>query len=411
MRSAALRLIFNHGFRKRPQLDCVKLDPNGFSKYPNLNTAGLIANLGWTSLFSAREPICFPDAVAQFFCNLQVEGHLMNGTFTTYVDGYFIFVTPQLLSRVLGLPSSGISLHSEAEFSVHNFNPCAALKHWTKESVPSSAYCPVKQLPDYLKTLHFFITTVFLPRSDYKFLVTPLDAWIFHGALSNMKLDYSTLMWAHMTQFSSFPSSVEFPFANEISVLLMRLGIPLSDRYVSHQRVKYMRPQQVLRSIGCLPKSVSDSGGDNTGVSSRTTTATAAANANASGSQPLSFPDKHKAVNAVLMMPGVGSSISLAKESNLAVLPQLKLVPEAVSVKDSVKDMNRAASDTIAGSNSSDIDPTAGCSSINLFAGESSLFQDAKDMLTEEECDRLWADIEDSPEKGNSVNIDPSSLE
>ncbi|CAN1220633.1 hypothetical protein LINGRAPRIM_LOCUS12 [Linum grandiflorum] len=402
MRSSAHRLIFNHGFRKRPQLDCVKLDPNGFSKYQNLNTAGLIANLGWTSHFFAREPICFPDAVAQFFCNLQVEGHLMNGTFTTYVDGYFIFVAPQLLSRVLGLPSSGISLHSEAEFSTHNFNPCAALKHWTKESVPSSAYCLVKQLPDYLKTLHFFITTVFVPRSDYKFLVTTLDAWICHGVLSNMKLDYSTLMWAHMTQFSSFPSSVEFPFANEISVLLMRLGIPLSDRYVSHQRVMYMRPQQVLRSIGCLPKSVSDSGGD-TGAPSQTATA------NATGSQPLSFPDKNKAVNAVLMMPGVGSSKSLAKESNPGALSQLNSVPETMNIKA----MNKGVSDTtsIAGSVSSDINPIAGCSSINLFAGESYLFQDAKDMLTEKECDRLWADIEDSPEKSNPINNEPSSLE
>ncbi|CAN0905157.1 hypothetical protein LINGRAHAP2_LOCUS23502 [Linum grandiflorum] len=101
MRSAAHRLVFHHGFRNRHQLDTIQVSPIEFSKLGNLSAASFIANLGWSSLCSPRDPICFPEAVAQFYCNLQVEGNLMNGVFTTFVDGYFLHITPLLLSQIL----------------------------------------------------------------------------------------------------------------------------------------------------------------------------------------------------------------------------------------------------------------------------------------------------------------------
>ncbi|CAN0881043.1 hypothetical protein LINGRAHAP2_LOCUS13993, partial [Linum grandiflorum] len=101
--------------------------------------------------------------------------------------------------------------------------------------------------------------------TNYPFLVCPMDSWIMHCALANRNLDFCTLMWAHMIKFCSYPSTVSLPFANEISLLLLRLGLPLEGRFLSHNMVTKPCPRTILRDLhftGSLSKSVNDSGGD-----------------------------------------------------------------------------------------------------------------------------------------------------
>ncbi|CAN1237961.1 hypothetical protein LINGRAPRIM_LOCUS2006 [Linum grandiflorum] len=270
MRNSAHQLTFFSDFVTRPQLECIKIDPAGFDKY-NFNTAGFINNLNWGNVFQNRETTTFPDAVAQFYCNLKVSGHQMNGIFTTFVDGYLLSVTPRLLATVLQLPNAGITLMSEAEFPTHGFNPREVLSRWTQEKIGRSAYGSASKLPEPHRILHYLITNVFLPRSDLKFMVTPVDTWIIRSAFANIKLDYCSLMWAHMVRYAAHPSTDALPFANEISTLLVRLGLRLSRRYVSHNLVCRLSAQHVLRTIkwsGCLPKPVTDSGGEKIAVSS-----------------------------------------------------------------------------------------------------------------------------------------------
>ncbi|CAN1221958.1 hypothetical protein LINGRAPRIM_LOCUS450 [Linum grandiflorum] len=161
----------------------------------------------------------------------------MNGIFTTYVDGYLLSITPRLLAMVLKIPSSGLTMFSEAELSLHNFSASNILKRWIPSKPDDSDFAPASRLLDIHRTLHYFITNIFLPRSDHKFVVTPLDAWIIRCGIANVALDYSSLMWAHMVKSAAYPSSEALPFANEISTLLVRLGLRLSKRYVSHHLV------------------------------------------------------------------------------------------------------------------------------------------------------------------------------
>ncbi|CAN1240179.1 hypothetical protein LINGRAPRIM_LOCUS2629 [Linum grandiflorum] len=248
MRSSAHQLAFLESFADRPPHDCIKIDLAGFDKY-NLNIAGFIANLRWSEFFSNRETTTFPDAVAQFYCNLQLSENLMNGIFTMFVDGYLLSITPRLLAMVLKVPCSGLLVFSEAELSLHDFSASNVLKRWIPTKSDDTSYAPASRLPDIHRTLHYLITNVFLPRTDAKFVVTPLDAWIIRCSIANVALDYSSLMWAHMVKYVAHPSTEALPFSNEISTLLVRLGLRLSKRFVSHNLVCRLSAQHVLRTI------------------------------------------------------------------------------------------------------------------------------------------------------------------
>ncbi|CAN1220639.1 hypothetical protein LINGRAPRIM_LOCUS15 [Linum grandiflorum] len=100
-----------------------------------------------------------------------------------YIDGYLISITPRLLELVLKLPSSGISLFSEAEFDLQNFDAVAVLKRWIPSKTSDSGYAPASKLLDIHCSLHYLITNIFLPRSDVNFAVTPLDSWIISCAI------------------------------------------------------------------------------------------------------------------------------------------------------------------------------------------------------------------------------------
>ncbi|CAN1240742.1 hypothetical protein LINGRAPRIM_LOCUS2842 [Linum grandiflorum] len=76
---------------KRPILPSIRVDPVAFQKY-GLYPCNLLANLGW-------------------------KGRLQEGRLSSIVDGYRIVVTPQLLTTVLGLPSSGRPIFDESDLN------------------------------------------------------------------------------------------------------------------------------------------------------------------------------------------------------------------------------------------------------------------------------------------------------
>ncbi|CAN0897736.1 hypothetical protein LINGRAHAP2_LOCUS19294 [Linum grandiflorum] len=66
-------------------------------------------------------------------CQYLVEGtSLSTGTFTTYVNGYHILVSPRLLAQVLHLPTEGFSVYSVEDFKILKFNPVDTIRTWTK---------------------------------------------------------------------------------------------------------------------------------------------------------------------------------------------------------------------------------------------------------------------------------------
>ncbi|CAN1216691.1 hypothetical protein LINPERPRIM_LOCUS731 [Linum perenne] len=260
-RSSTHRALYNQFYFDRPTIPIVRLDPVAFSKY-GFNTTSLIANLGWSSLLMRCSSKYYPDAVYQFYVNLQVEGSLNNGKFSTYVDGHIIYVTPALLASVLDLPHLGASVFQEDDFHLLNFKPSSALSTWTGETYSSYAVTTSSKLPEHLRLLHYFITHVFLPRSLGQYLVTPLDTWLLHCVVSNIPVDYSTLMFSIMTKFGNHLYEGELPFGSMISSFLERLGITLRMHFSEAFVVDNLRPQHVLRQInwsGCKP--VNASGG------------------------------------------------------------------------------------------------------------------------------------------------------
>ncbi|CAN1177468.1 hypothetical protein LINPERHAP2_LOCUS33112 [Linum perenne] len=124
-RSSSFRAIYNQFYLDRTIIPTIRLNPIDFVRY-GLHPDCLIANLGWSSLVLPRPSTCYLDAVYQFYTNLRVEGNLHGGKFSTFVDGHMIYVTPNLLATVLGLPRLGVSIFDESDFYLLNFNPVAA---------------------------------------------------------------------------------------------------------------------------------------------------------------------------------------------------------------------------------------------------------------------------------------------
>ncbi|CAN1246791.1 hypothetical protein LINGRAPRIM_LOCUS3262 [Linum grandiflorum] len=97
MRSTHHHSVYQKEFVFRRILPSVRINTDGFLKY-GLDPGSLIGNLGW-------------------------EGRVQDGCFSTFVEGHHIFVTPQLLTQVLGIPSGGLPIFDESDFSrVHYSN-------------------------------------------------------------------------------------------------------------------------------------------------------------------------------------------------------------------------------------------------------------------------------------------------
>ncbi|CAN1226525.1 hypothetical protein LINGRAPRIM_LOCUS1095 [Linum grandiflorum] len=259
-RSSAFFALYFEKFRDRLMFPCVVADPCAFSCF-DLNPGSLIASLSWGSLVMDRKTLCYPDVVQQFYANLRLDGpSVLCGKFSTYIDGHRVIITPALLARILKLPSFGFSLFCETEFPKVQFNPAYALSCWSGIPLSTADRIEVSALPDALQVLHFFITNVFLPRSDGQFIVTGLDAWIMRNAQLGKPLDYSCLMFSAMVANSNPDLTGQLPFGPEICFLLSSLGIRLHRKYLAESPVEVPDPRKTLVSLGS--RRVKVSGGD-----------------------------------------------------------------------------------------------------------------------------------------------------
>ncbi|CAN1223598.1 hypothetical protein LINGRAPRIM_LOCUS782 [Linum grandiflorum] len=225
MRSTHHHSLYAKYFLKRTVLPSTRLDISGFSKY-GLDPASLIGNLGWMHLLSNQSFSFFPDAVRQFYANIQLEGSLSAGCFSTFVEGYKIFVTPQLLQQVLGVPSGGLPVFNETDFSRVGFDPSVVLLRWADIPYHVRPLSDIAVLPKYLRT------------------------------------DYSCLIFGTMVHYSDPRQPSQLPFGPAISFLLTALGIPLGSKFTAESPLTILRPSHALREVGFqLANSVLDSGG------------------------------------------------------------------------------------------------------------------------------------------------------
>ncbi|CAN1318072.1 hypothetical protein LINPERPRIM_LOCUS30655 [Linum perenne] len=225
----------------------------------------LFENLGWIDLVGSQESLYYPDAVYQFYANMQLTGPISNGFFSTYVDGYLIYVTVEMLNVFLGAPNQGVQVNHEVELEHFDFNYLTAVNGFTGANLRLKKLTLVKELPDRLKVLHFFITRVFLPRTFARDIITPLDAWIMKSTQMGRKLSYAHLMFAHMAQNGKDLYQGHLPFAPQISGLLICLGLKFHNRYSEQIRYDKIRVQHVLRLVewtGCRIKPGNNTGGE-----------------------------------------------------------------------------------------------------------------------------------------------------
>ncbi|CAN0825310.1 Retrovirus-related Pol polyprotein from transposon TNT 1-94 [Linum grandiflorum] len=124
---------------------------------------------------------------------------------------------------VLHLPTDGFSVYSVEDFKILKFDPVDTIRTWTK-----AVHQPiVAALPPHLQVLHYFISRIFLPRSEQRHMVTAMDSWIMNSAERGRKLDFSTFMFSPIATHDNHKVTGALPFAPEISVLLSRLGLSL----------------------------------------------------------------------------------------------------------------------------------------------------------------------------------------
>ncbi|CAN1121988.1 hypothetical protein LINPERHAP2_LOCUS1117 [Linum perenne] len=197
MRDASHRAIYNNFFLGREIIPPTVVDTTSFSRY-NLN----------------------PDSL--------LEGPLSVGKLSIYVDGHIIFVTPLLLAQVLSLPLYGDSISTSDEFYLANFNPCVTLSQWIGETYSDQAFSTASKLPDNLKVFHFFLTRILLPRSHGQFLVTPMDTWIMHSAVTGRHLNFCSLMFATMVTFDNPDVKHDYPSAGSSLLSWNVLAFPYS---------------------------------------------------------------------------------------------------------------------------------------------------------------------------------------
>ncbi|CAN1239532.1 hypothetical protein LINGRAPRIM_LOCUS2400 [Linum grandiflorum] len=210
MRSSHLHSIYRNKFQTRPILPSTRLDHLGFTKY-GLDPASLL------------------------------EGRLQDGCFSTYVEGYRILVTPRLLVEVLGIPSGGLPVFNESDFSRVGFDPSVILLRWADIPYHVQPLSDVAVLPKYLRVLHFFINRILLPRSVGKYLVNGLDVWLLYCSVFAIQTDYSCLMFASMVHYGD-------PNQPAISFLLLALGIPLQPKFSAESPLTVHRPSYALRN-------------------------------------------------------------------------------------------------------------------------------------------------------------------
>ncbi|CAN1149349.1 hypothetical protein LINPERHAP2_LOCUS16971 [Linum perenne] len=174
--------------------------------------------------------------VYQFYANLKLASLLCDGKFSTCIDGHIIFVTPLLLTQVLGLPNFGNKL-----FSCDDFH-----------RVLLSRISPIIRSP----TNPSSSTGAAAKRSLGQDLVTPLDTWVIHCATMGIPLNFCCLMFGTMVNYGIPDFEGSLSFGPQICYLVAKIGIHPKFKYSESTFVEHLRAQHVFCRVGwskCLP--------------------------------------------------------------------------------------------------------------------------------------------------------------
>ncbi|CAL1379105.1 unnamed protein product [Linum trigynum] len=200
-----------------------------------------------------------PLPVRAFYANLDGRG-ITTRKLTTLVNGYFISLTSEASGVLLNLPTGGpLPLAHEDEFLFYDFDNVIEYSRITQRRVGANEVITSVDLNPSLRTLHYFITHFFLPRTTGLHIVTKIDLWILSNALTDRQIDYSQLLFGSIVRSADTHIGGPLPYGGFITLLIFNLGICL-DGYSSVETSVYVSALSVLNFIGVDPES--SKGGD-----------------------------------------------------------------------------------------------------------------------------------------------------
>ncbi|CAL1401998.1 unnamed protein product [Linum trigynum] len=256
---------FKELFASRPLSDPVTLDMFEF-KSLGVDITPFIRNLGWEFLLYYPPLAACPLPVHTFYANLDCQG-ITTRKLTTLVNGYFISLTSEALSLLLNLSTGGpLPLAHEDEFLFYDFDHVIEYSRITQRTVGAQEVITSADLNSSLRTLHYLITHLFLPRNHGHNIVTKIDLWILSNALTGRKIDYSQLLFGSIVRSADAHLGGCLPYGGFITLLLSNLGISL-DGYSTIEKSISVPALHVLQLIHVDPQP--SKGGDTSGPALR----------------------------------------------------------------------------------------------------------------------------------------------
>ncbi|CAL1376335.1 unnamed protein product [Linum trigynum] len=229
-------------FAVKPILPICTMDPYAFAFVDTVDPITLIDNLGWLPMGDSPPRSYCPAAVRDFYSNLWTDG-IATGKFSTLVYGHLLTLSIDDLAAFLVLPTRGKQLISPLELWSYKFDLRREVTNRSFESLDNS-----------LRLLHYYINRVYFPRADRLDVVLPLDCWVMSHAISDMPLSYPHLLFGAIVDAAANDSpSVGLPFAALVTLLLHRLGVPLSDFVTVSDNCVHSSIDEVLVTVGIPP--------------------------------------------------------------------------------------------------------------------------------------------------------------
>ncbi|CAL1389797.1 unnamed protein product [Linum trigynum] len=195
---------FKEFYASRPLSDPILLDLFEF-KAQGIDITSFIQNLGWEFLLHYPPLASFPLLVRTFYANLDCQG-IISRKLTTLVNGYYISLTAEAIGTILNLPTGGpLPLVHEDEFLFYDFDHVIEYSRITQRTVGAHEVITLADLTPSLRTLHYFITHLFLPRNHGHHIVTKLT-YGFYPMPSlvekSITLNYCLVPWFEVLMFT-----------------------------------------------------------------------------------------------------------------------------------------------------------------------------------------------------------------
>ncbi|CAL1401686.1 unnamed protein product [Linum trigynum] len=180
------------------------------------------------------------EAVRMFYAILKQGPGSSPSSFTTVVYNHEILVTPSLLAATLDLPYQGSSADTNDDFVELVFDFGSALESLTHDIG--------RYFPNMLSAGHL--------ADLFKIMANARDG---------VCLNFSLLMFAHMTKYGDENYSSPLPFGPRITCLLYTVGIDLTDKLIISDVRDDLRAQHIFAHVDAFigrQKPVIRSGGE-----------------------------------------------------------------------------------------------------------------------------------------------------